>query len=209
MKNKISYRTAEILLTLLAMSMLIFTIWFVWHSEKVTDKTLANTGNSSVVTMPAVAIKTFDECKASAGSVMQETYPEVCVTKAGKKFVGPNTPTNASSLVMMEWGIQVPLTSNITDATYTMSDAGLVHLSTKRLTALDAQVMGCSAGINDIYLQRSTAPNNSAVKVGAYYYSRKVMIEPQCIPESAIDVRSQTAPIQAELVTAIRNITAN
>lgn len=33
---------------------------------------------------------TFAECKASAGSSIQESYPEVCKTKSGKSFSNPD-----------------------------------------------------------------------------------------------------------------------
>ena len=39
----------------------------------------------------------FADCKAMAGSSMQESYPEVCRTKGGKSFTNPDQKVSASS----------------------------------------------------------------------------------------------------------------
>lgn len=41
------------------------------------------------------AARTFMECIARDGSVIQESYPEVCVTKSGERFVNPDQHVSA------------------------------------------------------------------------------------------------------------------
>jgi type II secretory pathway pseudopilin PulG len=96
-KTQSGFSIIETLLVVVILGMLGFTGWFVWHAKQNTNKTLSET-NAAQTTAPKVAaITTFAECKASAGSVMQETYPETCVTKSGKSFTGPSTSSASTS----------------------------------------------------------------------------------------------------------------
>jgi hypothetical protein len=40
------------------------------------------------------SITNFDECTQASGSLIQETYPERCVTADGRIFVGPSDLLN-------------------------------------------------------------------------------------------------------------------
>lgn len=103
------------------------------------------------------AISSFEECVA-AGNPIQESYPEVCLTKNGKRFVNPKQdqahqasldgkqellpPTNPEllNLDVEEWGIRVPLTIDTFDLTYAyIEDGGSEYLlfTYKRLLKLD------------------------------------------------------------------------
>ncbi len=42
--------------------------------------------NTSQIITPT----SFSECKAASGSRIQESYPEVCVTEDGERFVNPD-----------------------------------------------------------------------------------------------------------------------
>lgn len=86
-------------------------------------------------------INTFEEC-AAAGNPIQDSYPEVCLTKAGKRFVNPKqdqahqdsltgnqdlvAPTNPEllNLDIEEWGVRVPLTEDTFDLTYAYIENG-------------------------------------------------------------------------------------
>lgn len=40
------------------------------------------------------SIKNYDECAAAKGSIIQESYPETCITIIGKRFSRQTAPTN-------------------------------------------------------------------------------------------------------------------
>lgn len=166
------------LLIILAVIGLLVTVWLAWIRPA-----QQNSG-----------IDTFEECKA-AGNPIQESYPEVCMTKDGKRFVNPEqsaaheqslngqdtlvppTDPNALYLEIPEWKVQVPLTMNTFDLTYSYLEDGLqdrVTFAFKRLT--QSKVCAGDAGVT---LTRSTAkhqppysPANPepAAQVGNYYY---------------------------------------
>ena len=84
-------------------------------------------------------IGSFEECVA-AGNPVQESYPEVCMTKDGKRFVNPKQdaahqasldgsqqpvpPANPALLKLDigEWGVRIPLTMETFDLTYAYFD---------------------------------------------------------------------------------------
>jgi hypothetical protein len=74
-----------------------FTGWFAWHSKQVADKTLTDAAKiaqtSTAKPVKATPVTTFAECKSAAGSILQESYPETCVTKAGKRFIDTSNTT--------------------------------------------------------------------------------------------------------------------
>ena len=43
----------------------------------------------NVINKPAATVNSYAECVKSAGSMLQESYPEVCVTSDGKRFTNP------------------------------------------------------------------------------------------------------------------------
>lgn len=84
-------------------------------------------------------IQSFEECVA-AGYPIQESYPEVCLTDDGKRFVNPKQdaahqdalaseqellpPTDPSQLKLDidEWSVRLPLTMQTFDLTYAYFD---------------------------------------------------------------------------------------
>lgn len=98
-------------------------------------------------------IKTFEQC-VQAGNPVQITYPEVCLTKDGKRLVNPAQnkahqanldqeeelvpPNNPAFLYMdiEEWNVRIPLTEQTFDLSYTYIESGgdeSVLFSYKRL----------------------------------------------------------------------------
>lgn len=84
----------EGLLILIIVGLIGFTGWYVWNSKNKTDNTYDSANNSSIPKY--TAIKTFDDCKKSAGSKIQESFPEVCVTANGKRFTEPENEISSS-----------------------------------------------------------------------------------------------------------------
>lgn len=99
----------------------------------------------------------FDEC-VREGNPIQQTYPEVCLTKDGRRFVNPKQdqahqaslddeeelvpPSNPAllNLDIEEWGVRIPLTMDTFDLSYAYVENGeseYVLFSYKRLVRLD------------------------------------------------------------------------
>jgi Tfp pilus assembly protein PilV len=105
------FSAVEAILTIVVLGILGFTGWFVYHSQKSTDKSL-NAANQAAQSSAAkiASIKTFADCKKAAGSKVQETSPETCVTKAGKSF----TDTSVQKyLVIKEWGVKLAFNDSV------------------------------------------------------------------------------------------------
>ena len=142
------------------------------------------------------SIKSFDGC-VQAGNVIQETYPEVCLTKNGKRFVNPKQqqahkageaeseklapPTNPAllNLDIGEWGVRVPLTTATFDLSYAYienGDSDKVLFAYKRM--INAGICKGDIGITltRLYIQHHPpyTPQNPApvAQVGtAYFYA--------------------------------------
>lgn len=135
-------------------------------------------------------VNSFTECKA-AGNPVQESYPEVCVTKEGKRFTNPEqrplpspaapkeesaSPPEMSYLTISEWGVRALLTDQTRDLVYTFN-AGMEEMAEftfKRLK--DVGICDPSVGVA---MTRSTKQNvepfnlenpEPVAHVGAYYY---------------------------------------
>jgi hypothetical protein len=162
-------------LSLLALA---FLIWFVWMRPIQSE----------------ASIDSFEAC-VRAGNPIQESYPEVCLTKSGKRFVNlaqsqahQKSLTNSDELVpptnpallnldVDEWKVRIPLTIDTFDLSYSyLEDGGSESLTFtyKRLVALEA----CKSGIG-LTLTRSTvqhtppfSPSNPAplAQASNYYY---------------------------------------
>ena len=202
-KNKqAGFSPIVVLLIAVILGLIGFAGWFVYQNNKTTTKSGSTSGTGG----------SYDSCVEESGSVSLQSYPETCVTKGGKHYT--NTSQKADTLkylTIKEWGVKLPLTADIADATYTVQTDGTTHVSTKKIAELAKTVTGCKAGIDDIYVQRtSTAPTGEGVapQIGKYYFSQYSPIEPTCaIP--ANDAISQIWDLQKLLVDAIQGITAN
>jgi hypothetical protein len=139
-------------------------------------------------------IDSFDTCKA-AGNAIQESYPEVCLTKDGKRFVNPTQqkahnehiegqdklvpPTDSAKLYLTidEWGVRVPLTTETFDLIYTyIDDGGPVRSTFTFRRLLQADFCKSDAGVTMTRSNFKSQPPYSATnpepaaKVGEYYY---------------------------------------
>lgn len=140
-------------------------------------------------------VHSFEEC-AAAGYPVQESYPEVCVTPDGKRFVNPKQqaahqaaidgdqelvpPSNPAllNLEIQEWGVRIPLALNSFDLTYAyVEDGGEEYLlfTYKRLIRLDVCKGDIGLKLSRLFVknqppfsERKPAPIASVDK--AYFY---------------------------------------
>ncbi len=143
-------------------------------------------------------VHSFEECSV-AGYPIQESYPEVCVTPDGKRFVNLEQqaahqaaldgeqelvpPTNPALLKLdiEEWGVTIPLTLNTFDLTYAYVESGnedYVLFTYKRLIRLDVCKGDIGLKITRLFTQNQPpfsdsrpAPVASADK--AYFYAHR------------------------------------
>lgn len=123
-KERKELAISEIALIVLAVVGLLVAGWLAWFRPSGTQH----------------EITTYKAC-AEAGNPIQQSYPSVCVTKDGKRFVNPDDkqqipaapdpnasenqqnssmpPTDGQYLTMNEWGVRVPLTAAYNDMKYT------------------------------------------------------------------------------------------
>jgi hypothetical protein len=157
---------------------LIVVVWFAWIRP----------------IQHSTSIDSFEKCR-DAGNAIQESYPEVCLTKEGKRFVNPRQaaahdaslngatdpvmPADPSLLYLdiKEWGIRVPLTSDTFDLTYTYLQDGLndrLRFSYKRL--INASICPGDIGLTVTRMVNKHEPPYSPdnppalAQVGTYYY---------------------------------------
>lgn len=125
-------------------------------------------------------LDSFDAC-VKAGNPIQQTYPEVCLAKNGKRFTNPKQeqaheaskdgtdelvpPTNPALLVLdiEEWGVRIPLTTQTFDLTYAYVENGeseYILFGYKRLIRL-----GVCKGDIGFKLERSYAQHNPPYSV--------------------------------------------
>ncbi len=141
------------------------------------------------------SVKSFDEC-AAAGYPIQESYPEVCATDDGKRFVNPKQqaahqsaldgtqellpPTNPALLKLDvdEWDVSIPLTRETFDLTYAYFEDGgeeYLYFTYKRLIQLGVCQGDIGLKVTRLFVKNEApftktrpAPIGSANK--AYFY---------------------------------------
>ena len=95
MRKQFGLAALEVMLILLALGIIAGTGWYVWHSTNSAKDLYSKT--SSLALPKTGPIKSFDDCKKAAGSKVEQTSPEVCVTKDGKRFTGPATEKSSNT----------------------------------------------------------------------------------------------------------------
>jgi hypothetical protein len=177
-KKELAY--AKWLLVALAVAGIGVTIWLAWVRPAQRE----------------AAIGSFAGCQA-AGYPIQDSYPEVCLTKNGQRFVNPaqhqahqDSQAGADKLVppinpdllyltLDEWGVRVPLTGQTFDLMYAHIRDGL----NDRMTFTYRRLVqaGLCPGDVGLSLTRSTArheppysptnPEPLAHASGYYFYA--------------------------------------
>jgi hypothetical protein len=193
------------LLIALAIIGLIFVVWLGWIRPAQRE----------------ASITSFALCQ-TAGNAIQESYPEVCLTKDGRRFVNPAQaqahdankdgpgklvpPTDPNQLYLSidEWGVRVPLTVETFDLAYAYLGDGLndrAAFTFRRL--VQANLCKVDAGVT---LSRSIAkhqspysPANPApiTQVDKYYYYVAYAGSP-CYDEKSADQAALAKQIAGE-----------
>lgn len=126
--NAKAFATIEAILIVVILAILGGTGYYVYHAKKVANDTLSSaakdaSGSPKYAAKKAAATD-FASCKSAPGSVMQETYPEKCVTKDGKSFTDTSQATQTSYLAISEWNVKLMIpASQATDMFYYKIDA--------------------------------------------------------------------------------------
>jgi len=199
MKHQLGERgtgLVEALLVLVVVGLIGFTGWYVWQSKNSVDATLSNV-NQGAVAKVTPKIKSFEDCKASAGSKLLQTSPEQCVTASGQKFTAVSTQ---QYLTVKEWGIRFKLTSEIADAYYNRKDnnPNNVYLSVNTFKGTDCSAESVSEGAifrftasdkNEMSGNLYTKDLPNAAHVGSYYYGY-IHQQSGCSDDSSIQLKA-------------------
>lgn len=89
-KNTERTKLVKILLLLIIIILICLIAGFVWSTQKSTSQTLDQTNKSTPRNAVEHTGKNFADCKALPESIIRQSYPEVCVTKSGERFVNPD-----------------------------------------------------------------------------------------------------------------------
>ncbi|HYH74821.1 MAG TPA: hypothetical protein VD735_02560 [Candidatus Saccharimonadales bacterium] len=198
-REKKELALSKVVLLALAFIGVLVVVWLAWlHPSNNKQQT---------------AINSFAAC-AKAGNPVQESYPEVCVTKDGKRFT--NTNQHIQRITLREWDVDV-LVSGVKDAYYTYDDTTrTVALSTKTLDAALDAINGCASGLREVKYERLqagdpradggtwTAADLRAVakQVGRYYYHIVPQIEVACVPDQDDPSVTTAQDIHTKLTSA-------
>ena len=129
-KERRELAISEIVLIVLAIIGVGIVVWLAWA------RPLRGT---------SVTVNSFADCKANEG-IVQTSYPEVCVTKDGKRFVNPNQKVTLPSasgtddvgqtstatrkkMTITQWKVVLPYPDNVTSLSYAAVDAQTVHIN--------------------------------------------------------------------------------
>ncbi len=175
-KKRARITTMATVLAVVVAAAVSFTVWFAYHSAQLADASLKSANKVSGDMPKLPQITDFDSCKKAGGSKLLQTYPAQCVTQSGKTF------TEALKyLTIKEWGVEIPLTSTVSDATYAVK-AGApdsVYLSLNSLSSTACRANDVSMGAIRRFTYADADPlsgktlrseNPTAVKIGNYYF---------------------------------------
>jgi hypothetical protein len=212
--KRTQFAALGVVMAMMILGVLVFTGWYAYHSQQVANTSLQSANKVSRDIPKVAPITTFDACKKAAGSKMLQTYPEQCVTKAGKSFTDT---TQAQYMVIKEWNVKMPLTANIRDAYYVINpdlpSAAYLSLTSLKNTSCSASDITL-ASINrftaqDMDKERGVtilSEHPTATKVGNYYYSP---VFPQAACDTGKVQLPQNVSFRQEFGQAISLMQAN
>jgi hypothetical protein len=176
-KERRELAISEIILIILGVIGLAVVLWLAWFKPTVRP------------------VNSYESCIA-AGNPIQDSYPSVCATKDGKRFVNPKEKVNSvpsdttapqatqqtpateqKYLTIAEWNVRVPLTTETADLKYTYSkndDTERVTFTFARLEAIG--ICKDDVGVSMTRLTTENKPPFSienpepVAHVGDYFY---------------------------------------
>jgi hypothetical protein len=130
-KERRELAISEIVLIVLAVVGLSVVVWLAWARPLKSNE----------------PVNSFASCQAAGDSVLQTSYPEVCVTKEGKRFVNPDQKVELPSasgtdtdnqtstatrkkLTVKEWKVAFPYPDNVRSLSYHTTASSGDHQST-------------------------------------------------------------------------------
>jgi hypothetical protein len=208
-KDRRTLAISELLLLMLGVIGLAVVVWAAWLRPS--------------------GLHSYADC-AAAGNPVQDSYPSVCVTEGGQRFVNPDEhvsqlPSNGKRyMTIQQWQVRLPLTAAISDGYYEFNDSqGNAYVTTKKLEAAVDSIKGCKSGLHGIYVER-VLPGDSrpagegppwtedelktsgAVPVGAYFYREQSPIETACVTKPNEPGARIASDLQGELRRALPNL---
>ncbi|GEM_PF-1447726 len=176
--NKKGFSAIYVVLIIAIVGIIGFTGWYVW-SKNQTPK-----------------VSSYQECVKAKGAKILETYPEQCVIN-GQTFVNPSQKAAASMttqtnnptvqlpatthryLTIKEWGVKIPVSSDIYDLIYSIDNA--LYLNSEKFIALtngecnlkNKEYLGYvirSAEGTKQFKDTIIAKADGVKKIGDYYY---------------------------------------
>lgn len=199
-REKTELAWGKIIVSALAVMGLLAIVWLAWVRPA----------------QQAAKVNSFASCKAS-GNRIQQSYPEVCLTSDGKRFVepvqdkshqaslagevelvAPNDPA-LLRLDVPEWNVRIPLSEKTFDLTYVYAEDGLndrIKFSYKRLINEGICAGDIGLTLSRMVTQRMppyTAENPAPIaNIDTYYYYASSTTTPCYDPKNA----EQTAHVQ-------------
>ena len=179
-KEKKELAISEIILIILGVIGLAVVLWLAWFRPTVSN------------------VNSYESC-AAAGNAIQDSYPSVCVTKDGKRFVNPKEKVNPNTapgaaeqqsqqtqsapaaqpkyLTITEWGVRVKLSDDMSDLkyAYTKDENGeRTTFTFARLTAIGICQNDVGVAMTRLVTENKTPFSidnpEPIAHVGDYYY---------------------------------------
>jgi len=215
-KKKAKFITMGLVLLALVAAGIGYTVWFAYHSSQLADASLQSANKIASEAAPKVIpITTFEACKKASGSILLQSYPEQCVTKAGKTFTDIGSK---KELIIKEWGVKVAYTSVDTFSSKVIAPGNIADIVSNNL----AKQYGCTvfgAGIlnRELGIARNGMDNSGETiaqsyaksptlftKVGNYYY-RFVHDQAACSKTITVTAQNQANDFVKALVPKLES----
>lgn len=181
--------------------------FYIWHKNH--EKKNTNTSQS---TSKTAKVTNYAECLKAKGSIVQDSYPAICVTKDKQSFT---QPIEQKYLTIKEWGVKIPLAESVTDTDYRIDlEPIYAFMSPKSLLETDCNLEVGGSGYYVRFTEKSMDGETKhsyiseypdATMLGGYYYGYGVNpAEEKCSSDPAVQAQADAA--RAIYKAALKNI---